>query len=122
MRNQVPLDTQEIPVLTEDESVLKLAAEATLTNHISPGDNGVVNNPDMKQHVIHQDSERYLREILSHIKEISAKGHIKERDDVIMQEWKSVAKVVDRTFFWIAFGFTMIAVPVLLFHQDTSHE
>ena len=121
MRNQVPLDTQEIPQLKEEISVITKAGEMPtyIANHVAQGNNGMV-SPECKP--VMDQSETYLREMLSYIKELAAKIHLKERDDVIMQEWKSVAKVIDRTFFWIAFIFTLIAVPVLLFHQDKSHD
>ena len=52
---------------------------------------------------------------------ITDKMKEKEEEDIIMAEWKAVAKILDRFLFWIS-SFVIIFIFVLLItSQDTDH-
>ena len=71
----------------------------------------------------HHHTERdYIKEILQHIRSMIARTEQRERDDVIIEEWKAIASVLDRSFFFLAFFTIFIVIPILLFSKDTSHD
>ena len=49
---------------------------------------------------------KYVKEILQHIRGMTSRVEQRERDDVILGEWKAVAHVMDRGFF----AFALIAL------------
>ena len=63
----------------------------------------------------------YIKEILQHIRSTIARTEKGERDDVIREEWRAVASVMDRTFFVLACVSICTVVPVLLFNNEHSH-
>ena len=63
----------------------------------------------------------HLKEIVEHMRKTSRRVDKRERDELIMDEWKAIANVLDRTFFWFAFIIVTITVPLFMLRQDKAH-
>lgn len=65
--------------------------------------------------------EDYLKEMLIYIKEMRQNVCEKESEEDIINEWKCLARIVDRAMFWFAFVVLIITVPIMLLLRDESH-
>ena len=122
MENQVPNYDQVIVDVTDEIQVpaKRSSSFRIMENHTNSPKESPTGSPKIF-FTTNPGKEDYLRQILSYIKEMVEKVQVKERDGAIMEEWKCLAIVLDRTFFWIAFVTTMIIIPTLLFKVDDKH-
>ena len=67
------------------------------------------------------DCAAHVAEIVQHLRMSSARVERKERSGMILDEWKAIAIVLDRVFFWLAMGAVAAIVPLFMLRQDSSH-
>lgn len=93
------------------------------TNEAIVDDGNNVNNAVDKEKTIYKRvNDVYLYEILRCMKEMRQNFYDKKKDDAILDEWKCVAKIIDRTMFWVGFLVLGIYVPMMLLIRDDSHH
>ena len=126
MTANVPSVNQVIPLLDEPEHPPTHDPKAPLVvdeleNHYDINSSVTVktrpasaNNDDVKL-------AAHVKEILHHMRMMSFRLEKKERNVVLLDEWKAFASVLDRLFFWIAFVAMLITLPTFLLREDTSH-
>ena len=123
MENQVPDYDQEIVDAKGEEMLVPAKRSSSIRlmeNHCTSPKESPTGSPKVFFTGSLQKDE-YLRQILFYIREVVEKMQVKERDGAIMEEWKCLAIVLDRTFFWIAFITTIIIIPSLLCKVDDEH-
>ena len=63
----------------------------------------------------------YLNEIASHLRTIIKKIEVKEKEESITEEWKILAQILDRLFFWITLTAFIVATIALILHGYAHH-
>ena len=62
-----------------------------------------------------------MRKIADDVNEICESVRNKTKTEQFMEEWKGVARVVDRLFFWTCLVIVLIACAALFSNKDNSH-
>ncbi len=68
--------------------------------------------------------ERYsheIQEVLMNIRCLKESLLDREKDDHVKEEWRALAKVLDRFFFWITLVIVAVFIAVALSQRDYSH-
>jgi len=62
----------------------------------------------------HTHSDKTMDDILKYLKVLIVKSDAEDAETDVMDEWKQVALVVDRLFFWLFFVITMLSTIIIL--------
>ena len=63
-----------------------------------------------------------MAQILDHLKVMVNYLKQQEKDNGVAEEWKAIAIVIDRLFFWVTLIMSIILLPLFLGRSDPHHE
>ena len=98
---------------------LKEAASAALSNHAGPGamppgpGQSEATSPDKSPVHLHQSVESDVREIRRYLRQLLGRLHQKEEKARIALEWRIVALVLDRLFFFMYLAAIIISLATI---------
>ena len=126
MMAYVPDENNVIPL--RDDSIHTAPGQTTRDGGITVQDEAenvyggdVMKTRPMSAHRPAGGDSAYILEILEHMRMMSRRAAHKDRSEMILVEWKAIAMIVDRAFFWVAFIVIVTTVPTFLLREDESH-
>ena len=101
MRSKVPDPTSVKVAPDEEETTAKLAEFSV----------------DEKDESSNQD----IRGIANDLSFIASKMRKQSRDEEIIEQWRALAKLLDRIFFWIGVIYILVSLIIFLSNKDTNY-